>query len=125
MAPGKTRRIALLDDSATVRELLTAALGDAGYETHACAVWEELQEVLRTTPPDLVLLDVEMPDIVGEHIGFGLKRMSPGLRVVYLSDHEPHKLATLCEQTGVDGYIRKSADLAQLVRDIVAQLPPG
>ena len=123
MAPQHTRRIALLDDSPTVRALLTSALGDAGFEAYACAEWEELDEVLRTHPPDLVLLDVEMPNIVGEHIGFGLKRMNPGLRVVYLSDHEPSKLAALCEQTGVDGYIRKSPDLDQLVQDIVAQLP--
>jgi DNA-binding response OmpR family regulator len=123
MARQQIRRIALLDDSPTVRALLSSALDDAGFEAYACAEWEELQEILQAHPPDLVLLDVEMPNIVGEHIGFGLKRMNPGLRVIYLSDHEPSKLAALCEQTGVDGYIRKSPDIDQLVRDIAAHLP--
>jgi DNA-binding response OmpR family regulator len=123
MKPATSPRIALLDDSPTVRQMLVAVLAEAGCEAQACADWNELQALLRTASPDLVLLDVEMPDIVGEHIGFGLKRSNPGLRVVYLSDHRPEKLAALCEQTGVDGYIRKSSDLDQLVRDILAQLP--
>jgi len=116
-------RIVLLDDSPTVREMLSSVLTDAGYDTTACAEWSELRELLRARQPDLVLLDVEMPDIVGEHIGFGLKRMHPGLRVVYLSDRDPKALAELCEHTGVDGYIAKSSDLDQLVRDIAAHLP--
>jgi two-component system OmpR family response regulator len=123
MKLGEIRRIALLDDSPTVRELLATVLAEAGCETHPCAEWNELEAVLKAHTPDLVLLDVEMPDIVGEHIGFGLKRSNPGLRVVYLSDQSPHTLAALCEQTGVDGYIRKSSDVEQLVRDILAQLP--
>jgi CheY-like chemotaxis protein len=123
MKPGDVRRIALLDDSPTVRQLLATVLAEAGCETHACAEWNELEAVLIAHPPDLVLLDVEMPDIVGEHIGFGLKRRNPGLRVVYLSDQAPAKLAALCEQTGVDGYIRKSSDVEQLVRDILSRLP--
>jgi two-component system response regulator DegU len=116
-------RIALLDDSPTVRQMLGALLADAGCEVHACAEWSELDAVLSAHHPDLVLLDVEMPDIVGEHIGFGLKRRDPGLRVVYFSDHAPEVLAALCEQTGVDGYIRKSSDLDELVSEILAQLP--
>jgi len=116
-------RIAFLDDSPTVRQMLQSLLEEAGCEAHACAEWSELEASLRDHPPDLVLLDVEMPDIVGEHIGFALKRSNPGLRVVYLSDNAPQKLAALCEQTGVDGYIRKRSDVEQVVRDILAQLP--
>jgi CheY-like chemotaxis protein len=116
-------RIALLDDSPTVRRLLTDALSQAGCEALACAEWSELVAVLADHRPDLVLLDVEMPDIVGEHIGFGLKRREPSLRVVYLSDHAPATLASLCEQTGVDGYIRKTPDIDALVAAILAQLP--
>jgi DNA-binding response OmpR family regulator len=123
MVQQRIRRIVLLDDSPTVRAMLTDLLTEAGYQAEACASWDELQQSLRAGAPDLVLLDVEMPDIVGEHIGFGLKRSHPGLRVVYLSDNDPGKLEELCEQTGVDGYIRKAPDSDQLLRDIAARLP--
>ena len=103
--------------------MLTDMLTEAGYEAEACATWDELRQSLQAHVPDLVLLDVEMPDIVGEHIGFGLKRSHPGLRVVYLSDHDPRKLEDLCEQTGVDGYLRKTPDTDQLLHDIAALLP--
>jgi len=123
MAPERKQRIAFLDDSPTVRLMLASVLEDAGYEPKACAQWSELRALLDSDQPDLVLLDVEMPDIVGDHIGFGLKRTNPTLRVVYLSDRDPETLAELCQHTGVDGYIRKSSDLERLVKDIAGFLP--
>lgn len=123
MAAERKQRIAFLDDSPTVRMMLATLLETAGYEPCACAEWSELRALLERAEPDLVLLDVEMPDIVGEHIGFGLKRTHPALRVVYLSDRDPESLAELCRHTGVDGYLRKSSDLEQLVKEIAEFLP--
>lgn len=118
-------RIAILDDSPTVRQLLTSLLEAAGYEVEACASWPELERTLEASRPDLVLLDVEMPDIVGDHIGFAIKRGNPELRVVYLSDHDEATLRAMSERTGVDGFIHKSSDPDELLADIVAQLPPA
>lgn len=115
--------IAIVDDSPTVRQLVGSLLEAEGYEVERCASWSELELALERRLPDLVLLDVEMPDVVGDHIGFAIKRGYPGLRVVYLSDHDEETLRAMSERTGVDGYIRKRADPAQLLRDIVAELP--
>jgi DNA-binding NarL/FixJ family response regulator len=76
----------------------------------------------RALQPDLVLLDVEMPDIVGDHIGFAIKRAHPELRVVYLSDHDESTLSAMSERTGTDGFIRKSSDPEQLLHDIECEL---
>lgn len=123
MIEQRRRRIALLDDSPTVRALVTGLLDTAGYEVNACATWPELKAALRAAPVDLVLLDVEMPDVVGDHIGYVIKRGHASWRVVYLSDHDEKTLRAMCDRTGVDGFIRKSADPAELLRAIEAQLP--
>ena len=117
--------IAILDDSPTVRQLLTSLLEDAGHEVRACASWSDLEQALRSSQPDLVLLDVEMPDIVGDHIGFAIKRAHPELRVVYLSDHDESTLRAMSERTGTDGFIRKSSDPEQLLQDIESELSRG
>jgi two-component system OmpR family response regulator len=118
-------RIAILDDSPTVRQLLTSLLEQAGYEIEACASWSELEQTLDQSQPDLVLLDVEMPDIVGDHIGYAIKRAHPELRVVYLSDHDESTLRAISERTGADGFIRKSSDPEQLLDDIESELSRG
>jgi DNA-binding response OmpR family regulator len=118
-----SRRIAILDDSPTVRLLVSKVLGEAGCEVHACESFQQLKERLQSGPLDLVLLDVEMPDIVGDHIGYVLKRGHPELRIVFLSDLEEATLKAMCERTGVDGFIRKRTDFEELKRDIVAHLP--
>jgi len=118
-------RIAILDDSPTVRQLLTSLLEEAGHEVQACESWPELEQALRQSQPDLVLLDVEMPDIVGDHIGYAIKRAHPELLVVYLSDHDESTLRAMRERTGTDGFIRKSSDPERLLRDIEAELSRG
>jgi two-component system OmpR family response regulator len=122
MTPKATHHIAILDDSATVRELVAALLREAGHTVDACASWSELEQAIERRTPDLVLLDVEMPTIVGDHIGFALKRGHPELRVVFLSDHDVATLQAMSERTGVDGYIHKSADPEELLRAVAAQL---
>ena len=123
MSEQRRCRIALLDDSPTVREVVSGVLSSAGFEARACSSWSELKEALETVPLDLVLLDVEMPDVVGDHIGYVIKRGHAGVRVVYLSDHDEETLQAMCERTGVDGYIRKSSDPTQLLRAIESYLP--
>jgi CheY-like chemotaxis protein len=124
MVGQRKQRIAFLDDSPTVRQVLSCVLADGGYDAQACATWNELKEALRPSAPDLVLLDVEMPQILGEHIGYVLRRDFPELRVVFLSDHDESTLRAMSEATGVQGYIRKSPDPEQLLGEIAAFLPP-
>ncbi|MBW2528296.1 MAG: response regulator [Deltaproteobacteria bacterium] len=123
MAPSP-KRIAILDDSSTIRQVISGLLEGAGHEVVPCATWPELEEVLGQRSLDLVLLDVEMPDIVGDHIGFAIKRGRPDLRVVYLSDHDEETLRAMSERTGVDGFIRKGSDPTQLRERILAELSP-
>ena len=118
-------RVAFLDDSATVRMVLTSLCEDAGYEPLSCSTWEELDAVVRDRAPDLVLLDVQMPRVSGPPIALVLKRLYPALKVVLLSDYAEDKLRGLAKQSGADGFIRKTTDGEQLLRAISAYLPVG
>lgn len=54
------QRIAVIDDDPTVRQLLSAALGDEGYEIALLPSAQEAATYLRSTVPDLIFLDIHM-----------------------------------------------------------------
>jgi len=121
------RRIAFLDDSRTARVVLKNILAEAGHEPVACETWEQLEGVVKAGGLDLVLLDVQMPGVSGPPIAYVLKRRHPALKVVYYSSADEAILRKLTEQTGADGFIRKSFDggeVAQAVEAFLNVEPP-
>jgi CheY-like chemotaxis protein len=54
------KRIAVIDDDPTIRELLDAALRDEGYEITLLPAAQEAATYLRTNVPDLIFLDIHM-----------------------------------------------------------------
>jgi CheY-like chemotaxis protein len=62
---GRVRTVLVVDDEPDVRLIARLVLGAAGYEVLEAASGEEALDVLETTVPDVVLLDVRMPGIDG------------------------------------------------------------
>jgi DNA-binding NarL/FixJ family response regulator len=127
LVPEDRIRIIVVDDSALFRHLIRDVLKELP-EVSIIGNAENGRQALdqiRERRPDLITLDVEMPDIVGDHIGYAIKRAHPELRVVYLSDHDESTLRAMSERTGTDGFIRKSSDPEQLLDDIESELSRG
>ncbi len=82
-------RILVVDDDAAVRTLLVEVLRDAGFSVSAIRLAEEAPDVLRATPPDLIVLDLGMPSGTMQGMDFlaTLREMEAwkGLPVVILS----------------------------------------
>ncbi len=57
--------ILIVDDVADIRDLFTTFLTNAGFSTMAVASGEECLELLKTTRPDLILLDIMMEPMDG------------------------------------------------------------
>ncbi len=63
MANGKT--ILVVDDEPDVRSYLAAVLGDAGYEVRTAENGKEAMDVVEAGAPDLISLDITMPEKTG------------------------------------------------------------
>ncbi len=113
-------RILIADDHAVVRSGLRALLGsdpDLEFvgEAHDGAETERQVEALR---PDLVLLDVTMPEGSGIEIAKRLKEKHPELIVLFLTMHEDEGLLHEALRAGAAGYVIKRAEEAEILQAI-------
>ncbi|MEV4049917.1 response regulator transcription factor [Amycolatopsis sp. NPDC049688] len=121
-----TSRLLVVDDEATVRELLSAALRFAGFQVTSAATAREAVAAATAEPPDLVLLDVMLPDMDGFEVVRRLRERPAGhgapVPVLFLTarDRQSDKVTGL--SLGADDYVTKPFDLAELIARIRAIL---
>ncbi|WP_030158802.1 MULTISPECIES: response regulator transcription factor [unclassified Glycomyces] len=115
----------VVDDEATVRELLAATLRFAGFRVSAAATAAEAVALAGAEPPDLVLLDVMLPDTDGFEVVRRLRELEgPGgpVAVLFLTarGRQADKVTGL--SLGADDYVTKPFDLEELIARIRAIL---
>ena len=117
-----SKRILIVDDSALIRESAARALDAAGYEVTVRASFDELLEH-GFDGFDLILMDVQMPELYGDDVAFTLRGERGVTTPIYLfSSVDETELAQLAADAGVDGYIPKGAGLPELVTRVRAIL---
>jgi DNA-binding NarL/FixJ family response regulator len=118
---GKRIRVLLADDHALVRQGFRRILEDepdiavAGEASGGA----EAIELERTLSPDVVVMDLAMPEINGLHAAIEMLRRRPDCRVLMLSMHADPQYVRNALDAGVKGYILKNAletDLTRAVR---------
>jgi len=116
-------RILVVDDSAIQLDLVTEALSGAGFAVTAVRSLGELDDVDAAGAFDLVLMDVQMPELYGDDVATVLRHVR-GVKIpIYLhSSLDADELAERANDAGVDGYICKSDGLEQLIVRVTAIL---
>lgn len=113
--------ILVVDDEAAIRRFLHASLTGAGHLVKEAATGEQALRMAAEQPPDLVILDLGLPDLDGAEV---LKRLREWLHapIVILSarDQEGQKVAAL--DSGADDYLTKPFGTAELLARIRALL---
>jgi DNA-binding NarL/FixJ family response regulator len=108
-------RVLLVDDVPDVRRLVRTALrfrgafsvvGEAANGAEAIALTEQLR-------PDIVVLDIGLPDLAGQEVLTQIRQLDPTTKVVVFSGTEPRDAAGLAAR--VDGYAMKDSQLDYLV----------
>jgi len=110
----KGKKILIIDDSELTLELVKKTLSAAGYEVYAASELVEFDMLLGKVRPDLVIVDIQMPEITGDTICKVLKEKYSDIRVVLFSGLSDDELKLLSERVGADGYISKKHGLKEL-----------
>lgn len=96
----------LLEEMPTLKVLGEASTG------------EEALRTLRQIKPDIVLLDIELPDISGLDIAKRLLRHNAKFQIIILTGYQDDIFATRFLSMGIKGYLPKNSDPAQLIEAI-------
>jgi len=110
-------RVILCDDHAVVRRGIRDTLADAVDievvgETGSYA---EVREALRSTPCDVLVLDLSLPGRGGLEVLASLKDSDLSVRVLIVSMYPEDQYAIRCLRAGAQGYVNKAGDPAELV----------
>lgn len=115
-----TIRVLIADDHTIVRTGLRALIkGEAGMDLVGEATCgEEALKLTQALKPDILVLDLSLPDMDGIQVTRKLKRELPDVRVLILTVHEDEALLRESMRAGASGYIIKHAAESELVAAI-------
>src|SRR5262245_44085226 len=123
--PRNVSRVVLVEDNRADAEFVTAVIADAfgAVELHAARSLARARELLERLTPDLVVLDLNLPDGTGASLMALIRERHPKAWAVVITvfDDDEHLFQAL--QQGADGYLLKEesrADAAGLLREILA-----
>jgi adenylate cyclase len=115
ISPARTNRVLVIDDDATVRDLMRRYLSREGFDVVTAAGGREGLEFARELRPSVITLDVFMPDMDGWSVLQALKQDADlrGIPVIMMTiSDEKQKGITL----GASGYLTKPVDRTQLAQ---------
>ncbi len=101
-------RVLVIDDDPLQLELVDRALARDGFELRGVTSLDDLATVTREFVPDIVLLDVNMPETPPERVIARVRETAGAARIVLYSAWEDSKLRALATALGVDGFMSKS-----------------
>lgn len=123
---GDRPRILVVDDDEDIRTIVRTLLEHAGYETSAASGGREALERIAAAPPDLVLLDVGMPEMSGWQVCTALRSRpaTASLPIVMLTVRSEIRDLITSLQVGADDYVTKPFSRKRLLDALEALLGP-
>ncbi len=117
----------IADDHQIFRQGLAAALG---AETTIRCIGEaedgmQLLELLKTTQPDVVLLDIKMPNMNGMEALEKIRERYPDIRVIPLTMYDDENYILQLMKLGANGYLVKNADPEEIKQAILIAYETG
>ncbi|MEJ2585213.1 MAG: response regulator [Robiginitalea sp.] len=116
--------ILVVDDDTPIRSLLNQELSDAGYHVKEAADGKAALDMVRVSKPDLIILDVMMPEINGFDVAAVLKNdpSTMDIPIIILSIVQDKERGY---RIGVDRYLTKPIDTEKLFHEVDELLEQG
>ena len=121
-----TRRALVVDDSLSARRGLAQLLGDAGYTVNTAVDGLDALAQIESAPPDVILVDMEMPRMNGLELTAHLRgnQSFSGVPIVMITSRATDKHRTQALRTGVNEYITKPYLEHDLIDRLFTIAPP-
>ncbi len=111
-------RVLIADDEVEFITTLGARLKLRGFETTAVSSGIAALKAIEKDPPDVLVLDLKMPDLTGLEVLAKVKEDVPAIEVIILTGHGSFEAGKEGMEQGAFDYIMKPVDLNQLITTI-------
>ncbi|MFH2123376.1 MAG: response regulator [Pseudomonadota bacterium] len=108
----------IVDDEIEFATTLAERMELRGIIARTANNGKEALEMVHSSPPDLVILDLKMPDMSGLEVLQGIKAMHPDIEVIMLTGHGSTASGIEGMENGAFDYIMKPVDLTELLEKI-------
>jgi CheY-like chemotaxis protein len=110
-------KLLLIDDSEITLQLMQRRLREAGFDVRIAVALGEVHAIVQGWSPNVIVADVQMPEIRGDELCAKLKATvtKDDVLVVLCSSIEEKTLAELAEAAGADGFVSKNLGLDHFV----------
>ena len=115
-------KILIVDDSKDIRDILSKVLSLMGFEVAVASNGNEALNLFLTNSFDLVLTDLEMPDMDGWALAFNIKEESPDTPVVMITDSERQAVMERLKGSCIDSILFKPFMLEDIQKTVQIML---
>ncbi|MDA0566077.1 response regulator transcription factor [Streptomonospora sp. S1-112] len=115
-------QVLVVDDEPNIVDMVTTVLDFHGFATSSAATAAEAVQAARLHRPDLVVLDVMLPDGDGFEVCRVLRRELPRLGIVFLTARDAHSERVAGLTFGGDDYVTKPFNIDELLARVRAVL---
>lgn len=112
------KKILIVDDETGIVEEIKSFLAEEGYTVRAADSAKQGMELLEEFKPDVVFIDVKLPDASGVEVLKAAKERSPETKTVMVTGYVDQNLMDEAEAVGRDSFIQKPFDLIKIVEEI-------
>ncbi len=107
--------VLIVDDEKSIRQSLTGIFRDEGYGALTAATGEEAIEIVRENKPDLVLLDIWLPDVDGIKTIEKMKKIHPDIEIIMISGHATIETAVKSTKLGAYDFLEKPLSMDRVL----------
>jgi len=110
--------VLVVDDEPDTREMLSEFATMKGYTVRAVSSGAEAVRAVAQNPPDVVLLDIEMPGLAGPDALIAIRAVAPDVKVIMVSGTSDAALAQRALANGAFDYVTKPVDMEHLAQSV-------
>ena len=124
----KPKRILILDDDPVILKLLDQHLRSCDFEPLTTSQWTEAMDQITHDPPDLVLLDIQMPTVQGDSFLDSIREQGLDLPVIIISAFLNEQKVETLQKLSVEEVVEKPFrlhDLAATIQKVLDKTNPG
>jgi len=118
-------KILLVDDEIYARDNMARLIGRKGFEVCVAGNADECLKIFKEQKPDVVFLDIMLPDLDGDHIFPYIKEINPNAAIYFVTGSGTIFTEEQAEEMGADGYVQKpvyAENLFELLDEIKNKL---